>query len=316
MKIKSYILSLWVITVLLSSSTFAATTTTTPPTKKTIILNNRSYTLNVCDAKEVDALRLKVIVSLKWKTLASKRRIYTQLRLLQAAWMRTCPTQTTTPTTEQPVSNDTNFTIITNPTYIESLPLAQKTKSAQRAALYTTSAEAIIDNMITHWILTSIDKAKIKWKIELNYVDDCKKIDWLTTVKQWYDSNKKRVKNELVSISLNISTCEESNFNTLFSTSYKHVFIHELWHYIYYLKDTDTKSFEDICRDSEEKKKIECAWYDKFYSKYAMNDPQEDYAESFAYRFQAINPEFDLNWHSDLTTINLKAQHFSDMYRK
>ncbi len=300
--------------VLLSSSTFAATTT--PPTKKTIILNNRTYTLNVCDAKDVDALRLKVIVWLKWKPLATKRRIYTQLRLLQAAWMRTCPTQTT-PAQQPQTPVDANFTIITNPTYIDSLPFAQKTKSAERAALYTKSAEAIIDNMITHGILTSIDKAKIKGKIELNYVNDCKKIDWLTTVKQWYNSNKERVKNELVSISLNISTCEEANFNTLFASSYKHVFIHELWHYIYYLKDTNTKSFEDICRKTDQTKKIDCAWYDKFYSKYAMNDPQEDYAESFAYWFQAINPEFDLNGtHSNLTTINLKAQHFSDMYKK
>ena len=316
MKIKSYILSLWVIAVLLSSQTFAATAWAPPSTKKTIILNNRSYTLNVCDAKEIDSLRLKVIVSVKWKPIATKKRVYTQLKLLQAAWAKSCVLVPTTVTKPQTTTNN-NFTVITNTTFLDSLPQSQKNTSIKRAELYTTTAEAIIDNMISYWVLTSADKAVIKGKIELNYVNDCKKIDWLTTVKQRFDSNKKRIKNELVSISLNVSTCEDANFNTLFSTSYKHVFIHELGHYIYYLKDTNTSSFEDICRIDDDSKKPWCISYDTFYSKYAMNDPQEDYAEAFAYWYQNKKPEFNTNWeHINLATLNLKTKHFSDLFGK
>ena len=316
MKIKSYILGLSVIAVLLTSSTFAATTT--PSTKKTIILNNQTYTLNICDAKEVDALRLKVIVWLKWKPLLTKRKIYTQVRLLQAAWMKTCPIQGTSTTIAQPqVIQSNTFTVITNPSFIDSLPSAQKNKVLERATLYTTSAEGIIDSMISQWILTSIDKTTIKGKIELNYVNDCKKIDWITTVKQWYDWSKKRVKNELVSISLNISTCEDAGYTSLFANSYKHVFIHEIWHYIYYLRDKNTKSFEDLCWDTDGKRKNACISFETYFSKYAMNDQQEDYAETFAYWYQSKQPEFVVKGSTyNLTTINMKAEHFSDMYRK
>lgn len=297
--------------MLVTSSTFAATTTNTiTPSKKTIILNNRTYTLNVCNAKEVDALRLKVIVWLKGKTLAQKKRIYTQLRLLQAAWMKSCPSN---PTTTVVTTPDSNFTVVTNPTFISNLPTTQKNTATERAKTYANATEGIIDSMISQWILSSSDKAIIKGNVELNYVNDCKKIDWITTVKQWFDGNKKRVKNELVSISLNVSVCEERNFNILFDTSYKHVLIHELWHYIYYLKDNNTPLFEDICRDAEWNRKTSCAWENAYYSKYAMNDPQEDYAESFSYRYESKKPDSSS---VNISIIKEKTQHFTNLFGK
>lgn len=47
-----------------------------------------------------------------------------------------------------------------------------------------------------------------------------------------------------------------------------------------------------------------------------MTDAQEDYAESFAYWYQSKDPDFDMNISTDLTTINLKAEHFSDLFKK
>jgi hypothetical protein len=301
--------------IFITNSSFA--TASIAPQNKTIIINNTSYTLNVCDTNDLSALWIKVSLSLKWKPITAKKRVITQVKLLQTAWAKACintlqPSNTTT-IPPQIISTNNTFSTITNPTFLDTLSESQRNTAKERARVYTTSVEGIIDSMITQGVLTSTDKSTIKWKIALTYVNDCKKINWLTNIKQRYDWNKKRIRNDLTSIDLNVSTCEDTNYIKLFSTSYKHVFIHELWHYIYYLRDKDTSTFENICRWMEMVRKDGCTSDVSFYSKYAMTSSEEDYAETFAYWYQSTPPE---NSAYNKIILGQKAWHFDSLFGK
>lgn len=312
------------------STTFGNTFAATPQSQvqkinRTITINKATYSLNICNPNEVAAVRVKIAISLKDVPLSTRTRTISQVRLLQRLRTKACtqpiiPTTTPTPnqnttTVQQPISTPTSsFIVIKNPLFLEDIPSSQKTIWLQRSSLYSNAVEWIIDSMIKQSVLTYADKEIMKGKIEITYVNNCKVIDGLTTVKQWYNQNKVLVKNELISIQLNVSVCELPNYWSLFSTSYRHVLIHEIWHYVYYLKDKNTKAFEDICWDWETRK-MACVSFETFYSKYAMNDAQEDYAESFAYRFQNKKPEFDIsNPNLNLSTLNIKASHFSNLF--
>jgi hypothetical protein len=305
--------SLLFIGCIVSSYTYAAEwTITLTPQRKSVTINKTTYTLDICSASEITNLRTKVALSLKNTPLTTRKKVLTQIKLLQVFWAKSCTSNLPT-TPQQPLQNW--FAVISNATFLNWQPANAQNKVLERAKLYQQSVEGIVDSMITQRILTSTDKEILKGKIEIQYVNNCKQIDGITTVKQRYNQDKVIVKNELVSIVLNVSTCEQENFWPLFATSYKHVFIHELGHYIYYMKDRSTKEFEDICWNGDTRRTA-CLSYETFYSKYAMWDPQEDYAETFAYRYQNKQPEFHLtNPNLNLTTLNIKAQHFSELFK-
>jgi hypothetical protein len=63
------------------------------------------------------------------------------------------------------------------------------------------------------------------------------------------------------------------------------VYIHELAHYVYFFKDSNTNAFEQLCRAGTTKNS-QCQSSEAFFSTYAATEPQEDYAESFAFWYQ------------------------------
>jgi hypothetical protein len=85
--------------------------------------------------------------------------------------------------------------------------------------------------------------------------------------------------------------------------------IHELGgHLGHYIKDTERKTFEAICRKTKEERNDNCSEKD-FVSPYAMTNSYEDYAETFAHRW--------LNKVSNKTIIiNQKMTYMEEMIKR
>ncbi len=312
----SSLLCIAVISILFSNQAYAERLSTVwqaQSTLKVVTVNKVSYSLNTCDNKDISALRVKVWMSVRNADIKTKRRAFLQLRLLQASRYRECSaiTQNT-----QQVGSTQWFAIITNPWFIASLSEADKAVAEERSRKYLDISEKVVNDMIWRRILNVEDKKMLSGKIRINYVLDCKKIDGLTSVKQWYDENNILAKSELLYINLNVSICNEKNFNALFEKSYRHVYIHELGHYVYFMKDLNTQNFEQICRYWTTKNEL-CQSNEAFFSVYSAGEPQEDYAEAFAFWYQWKDSETTKGDNIQyLGILNQKKQHFSSLFAK
>lgn len=140
-------------------------------------------------------------------------------------------------------------------------------------------------------------------KIEINYVNSCgiTKGSYHMMERIW-GSNR-----TLKAIRLNINLCSDSDYLNNFEKYVKQIFIHELAHYFYYFKDNNSQSFEEICWENENN----ICTINNFVSDYAQKNKEEDYAESFTYRYLGYlnNKEHNTSHISD--TLRDKFRHFS-----
>jgi hypothetical protein len=120
-------------------NTFATTTQTqAPKITRTITINKATYTLNICNANEVSAVRIKIAISLKDSPLSTRTKTLSQIKLLQRLWTKACSQSVTiTPTQAQPqIPTNTqqqistpvsSFIVVKNPLFLEDLSSSQKT---------------------------------------------------------------------------------------------------------------------------------------------------------------------------------------------
>lgn len=80
---------------------------------------------------------------------------------------------------------------------------------------------------------------------------------------------------------LNVNLCYEDRYIKNYQKYIDQLLTHELGHYFYYFKDNKVDTFNAICR--VDTKNI-CS-DDDFVSAYAQRSKEEDYAETFAYRY-------------------------------
>jgi hypothetical protein len=183
---------------------------------------------------------------------------------------------------EQSWEDETFFTF-TNTAVLKSFTAEQKKDIAARVNIYKNTFFKTIDALIDSKFITKEDKALMKGKVTFQYVANCNEFDGKISLKQWYNGNKVRVRNELIGFNINVNICFEPWFASDVQTSVSQIMAHELWHYFYYFHDQSPKQFEAICRVPWINKPI-CT-KKNFVSEYAMSSPEEDYAESFAFRF-------------------------------
>ncbi len=114
-------------------------------------------------------------------------------------------------------------------------------------------------------------------KIELHYVNKCG-----TTRGSYHMTQKVNgTDRALKQIKLNINLCSDRTYLSLFTNYVRQIFIHELAHYLYYFEDGFAEGFGNICRKGGTSI---CDSVD-FVSTYAQKGKEEDYAESFTYRY-------------------------------
>ena len=135
-------------------------------------------------------------------------------------------------------------------------------------------------------ILDKNDLKVFKSKIYITYKQTCDFTEWAFRVIKDLDTEEYTFKD----INLIIAYCDNDTLPDRQKRHVQQILTHELWHYIYFFKDKDPSDFSKICWDDS--KKI-CKAED-FVSDYAQESPEEDYADSFAYRY-LYNQDWKLN---------------------
>ncbi len=143
------------------------------------------------------------------------------------------------------------------------------------AQIAEESIQSTLETMLNQRILKQEDIKALDGTIKIQYNNACKK----TTGSFHVTRNKSTKKMTFKEIKLNINICSNEGFYSRFEDYVKQIFAHELGHYVYFFKDSQTEKFEQICRNEEKK----LCKKEGFFSTYAQNNKEEDYAESFAY---------------------------------
>lgn len=162
------------------------------------------------------------------------------------------------------------LTLMNTQTWTEKLAVA----IAQVAENYIQKE---IGKLISLGFLTPSDLEILNEKIELNYVAGCGTTRGSYHMTQRTDGTNKKFKQ----IKLNINLCGEQYYLENFENYVRQIFVHELGHYFYYFKDSQSSKFGNFCWKSGENA---CENGD-FVSGYAMKNKEEDYAESFTHRY-------------------------------
>jgi hypothetical protein len=140
-----------------------------------------------------------------------------------------------------------------------------------------------VGKLIALGFLTAADLAVLDGNIEVNYIPGCGMTRGSYHMIQRTDGSNKRFKQ----IKLNISLCEESFYLDNLENYVRQIFIHEIAHYLYYFKDSNSEQFGNFCWKNGTST---CAPSD-FVSVYAMRNREEDYAESFTHRYLTITSQ-------------------------
>lgn len=157
-----------------------------------------------------------------------------------------------------------------------------KTIAEKIVELSTLIINTSIQNLVDKKVLTTADMAALDKKIIVKYIPDCRKTVWSTIVEETINqSNKKRIQANVRTINLNVNICFNYQYIQNIRSYIEQITVHELGHYVYYIKDNQPESFEKICRKTN---KITCP-KTQFISSYAQSWPEEDYAESFLHRY-------------------------------
>jgi hypothetical protein len=146
---------------------------------------------------------------------------------------------------------------------------------------------------------------KMLWnKINVRYLWWCKATKGSYTIsREFADTTLMDVK--IKDLTINVNLCPSYEYLHNLSTYVEEIFSHELGHHVYYFKDSNPKNFENICRTK--KWANICDKWD-FVSSYAESKAEEDYAESFLFRYKK-NP-IDTSYQA----LQSKINYFSKLF--
>lgn len=181
--------------------------------------------------------------------------------------------------------------------------------SGESLELANTTDEIIdseFQNLLRLNILTTGDLTILDEGIEVNYFSWCEK----THGSFHFLKNKTTQEKKFKILKLKIGICPSASNQTNYKNHIKQLLAHELGHYIYFFKDQTTDEFDTLCRKNG---KNICKNQD-FYSVYAKNNKEEDYAESFAYRYKDLNEEKEF-WSAPASEILAqKESYFHNLF--
>lgn len=183
--------------------------------------------------------------------------------------------------------NYTGFFIIDSTTPLKRLSTIYRSIMVQRTFAYQETIVSLINWLKESNILKQKDIQHLRKKFHFRYVSGCENIWWKISIQQRYKDGS-RVRNELDRIDFPINMCFTKAFSSHFYEYTQHTIVHELWHRLYYFRDIEPYTFQTICREKWMRKKT-CT-KDAFFSEYAMQNQEEDYAESFAAWYLQIFP--------------------------
>ena len=156
----------------------------------------------------------------------------------------------------------------------EDLTFAEQTKQL---------AHEELTNLLSLGILNPHDQETLNNHIEINYLPWCKKTHGSFHILQNKTTKEKKFK----TLKLNIAICNTPEYQANYRAYFKQILAHELGHYIYFFRDQDHQAFDTICRNNEQN----TCNAKGFFSEYAQKSKEEDYAESFAYRYKNLEKE-------------------------
>lgn len=183
-------------------------------------------------------------------------------------------------------------------------PITKKV-AVSMSTLYRNIVAESLENLQKDGILTQEDVVTIGSRIVFNYVQNCSELRGLTRVTLSRNSAGRTVSAKLTSISFNVNVCEDMSYLDEFDEHIKSLVYHELSHYLYYLKDTTTSSFESICWSQW----VNTCPRSDFVSDYSLSASEEDYAETFQYRYQG-------NQSTTSTKLRSKFEYFDRLFGK
>lgn len=154
------------------------------------------------------------------------------------------------------------------------LPTNAKKSFSKSTEIYL---QEILASLVNDRILDQKDLEIMNNKIEITYVQSCEVTEWAFRAMKNQDTGKYTFKD----INLIIAYCNKDISQDRQKIHIQQILSHELWHYIYFFKDKDPSKFSKICWNNDTKV---CSSYE-FVSDYSQESPEEDYAESFAYRY-------------------------------
>lgn len=128
-------------------------------------------------------------------------------------------------------------------------------------------------------ILSTSDLEQLDWNILVNYRPSCEKTKGSFHLLQSKQSTNKRFK----ALKFTISVCPNIP-PSQFVQHIKQILAHELGHYLYFFRDPQATNFDQLCRSNSHN---QCQ-QQHFVSEYAQTNKEEDYAESFAYRYLSL----------------------------
>jgi len=169
-----------------------------------------------------------------------------------------------------------------------------------------------IADLYTKNILNYTDIQRLNNKINVTYLQTCKTTEWDFRMTR----NKSTGKYTFKEINLNIAYCETNNTPQKHQRHVQQILAHELGHYIYFFKDNNPSAFSEICRNNW---KTNCL-SSEFVTNYARRSQEEDYAESFAYRYlnsnKSNNSNKSHNSPNDNNPINQRERHFERLFEE
>lgn len=195
--------------------------------------------------------------------------------------------------------------------------------------------EKVFGEVATFYIkdrLYKLIEDKIFDKYDLQAIDDNKiVIEYVNKCGTMHGSYKMSISKSWIktikSISIKINICNKDNYISNFKNYVSQLLVHELWHYVYYFKDANNTVFDNICR--QDKKNI-CSTKNDFVSDYATSNKEEDYAETFAYRYlvdgstkstrRIISPNnvsssTKIHWSATIENKQKKIEHFKKLFK-
>ena len=154
--------------------------------------------------------------------------------------------------------------------------------------------------MLNKKILSSWDIITLNNKIKISYTDSCDGTVWS------FNAYRNPITGKIVfrNISLIVSYCVPDFIFKKDKKDIKQILTHEIWHYIYFFKDKNITEFINICWNNKQSK---CKASD-FITQYASSSQEEDYAESFVYRY--------LNYKYETEATKMKNEHFNKLFRQ
>ncbi len=171
-------------------------------------------------------------------------------------------------------------TRVENPDFLESLSADERDLAERSRLLMERALAEVLASFVKKWRFTQQDIDRIADHIFLEYTADCTSVAGKYEVTYEVDKqgNKKNIRT--TGLQLTVSTCTKIGFVLQKHLLSKLIVIHELWHHVWWYKDSTPERFTQLCRSADDTRTDRCTERD-FVSEYAQIAPEEDYAEHF-----------------------------------